>query len=110
MSNTDAIGTDEQVRLWASDWADIYDQGMTTEKLSEWVGKTIRTHAVVNEEEKGFHGKVIGYSVDTLLLPDTDEDSEHDWHPAVNRYSFIIDQGLQCSIFAGMTIEEVEEE
>jgi hypothetical protein len=103
MTDTSA-STPEAVREWASEWSDVYAQDWDEEKLSTYVGKRIKTHAEVNGEPKGFEGFIIGYSIDTIVITDGEMDED------VHRYSFLIDQGLQCSIFAGMTVEEVVEE
>lgn len=96
--------TPEAIREWASEWSDIYDQSLSVEKLSEWVGKKVSAKGVSRGEPKGFTGLVVGHSIDTLVLHEEETDVE------VHRYSLIIDQGLQCSIFAGMEITEVSEE
>lgn len=102
--------TPEAIRSWASEWSDLYAQDWSEEKLSEWTGKRIKTLAEVNGEPKGFEGTVVGYSIDTLVLHESESEDSDEFTVKVHRFSFIIDEGLQCSIFAEMTVEEVEQE
>lgn len=101
---TTSAPTPEVIREWASEWSDTFAQDWDEEKLSEWVGKHIVASAVVNEEQKGFEGWVIGYTIDTILIQDGD------FHEKVHRFSLVTAEGLQCMIFAGMKVEEVADE
>lgn len=101
---TTSAPTPEVVREWASEWSDTFAQDWDEEKLSGWVGKHVRASAIVNEEPKGFEGWIIGYTIDTLMIDD------EDFHEKVHRYSLVTADGLQCMIFAGMEVKEVEAE
>lgn len=99
-----------KVREWASEWADVYAQDYDEQKLSDLVGKHVKGTAEVAGEAKGFVGWIVGFSIDTLIVPEDEDEQDDDWHPQVKRYSLITADGLACPIFAGMVIEEAEEE
>ena len=100
----------EKIRQWASDWADAYAQDWDAEKLSAFVHKTIKVEAPPTDDDEpqhGFSGFVVGYSIDTIRVPvEEGEEVNEDVH----RFSFVIDAGVQCALFAGMTVEEVSED
>lgn len=110
MVSTSAL-TPEAAREWASSWADVYDQEIDEEGVSFFVGNVVNTRAVVDEEPKGFDGKlVIGYSFDRLTFPLTDEETEPlEWTGKFQRCSLVLADGVSCPIFASMTIEVLDD-
>lgn len=97
----------EEVRQWAAEWGDTFEQEWTDESLNEWVGKTVKTTAEVNGEPKGGTYTIIGYGRETLCFEASDEDGERS---TVNRYMFMTREGFGVPIFARTVIEEVVEE
>lgn len=104
--------TDEAVKAWASDWANEFDQGWDEERLRTYVGKTIVLEAPGKAEpdNKGVRGKftakvkVIGYSVDTLVIR-TEEGADPE---ETHRFSFLTSEGVQVALFTATTIQEDE--
>lgn len=95
------------VRAWAQEWADQYNQTWTDELMTPYVGKTVQGVGMdVDGNPRGFTGKVVGYSRDSIFFPL----DEHDSLTAAYRSSFLLATGVQVPIFADMTFTEVEAE
>lgn len=104
---------DDAIRSWASDWADSFDQGWDEEKLSKWIGKTVRLYAPPSEEggdPRGAEVHVVGFSVDTLFPPPDEEDGAMVQLPKVHRFSFLTAEGVQVALYAKVEVSELEVE
>lgn len=97
----------EQVRQWAADWADAFDQSWSQEKLEALVGKRVKAEKPATEDEgpRGFKdGVVVGYSIDKLVF--TPEDGAET--QTVFRYSLVLANGMQTWLLSEMVVEEIE--
>lgn len=111
MSESTTMPKDENEALatWAAEWADKFDQDYNETNLRALVGENVQGLKPAETEEegpKGFKGKVVGFSIDTLCF--TPEGQEEPL--TAHRYSLILAQGMQVALLSGMEVTVVADE